>query len=133
VVGSLFFWVTIGLDPVAHRIPYGARLLIVALTVPFHAFLGLALLSSTEPIAAAVYRAAVERPAGVELLADQRAGATVMWLVGDFIGLIAGGIVLAQWVRDEQRRTRRLDRRLDAEEAATLARAADAGPGPGER
>lgn len=122
VVGSLFFWVTIGLDPVAHRIPYGARLLIVALTVPFHAFLGLALLSSTEPIAGAVYLAALDRPPGVDLLADQQAGATVMWLVGDFIGLIAGGIVLVQWVRDEQRRTRRLDRRLDAQEAATVAR-----------
>ena len=127
VVGSLFFWVTIGLDPVAHRIPYGARLLIVALTVPFHAFLGLALLSSTAPIAGAVYRSAVDRPAGIDLLADQQAGATVMWLVGDFIGLIAGGIVLVQWLRDEQRRTRRLDRRLDAQEAATVARSRAAG------
>src|SRR5262249_28302676 len=36
VVGSLFFWVTIGLDPVANRVPYGLRLLIVLATVPFH-------------------------------------------------------------------------------------------------
>jgi putative copper resistance protein D len=121
VVGSLFFWVTIGLDPVAHRIPYGARLLIVALTVPFHAFLGLALLSTTEPIAAAVYGTALDRPVGIELLADQRAGATVMWIIGDLIGLIAGGIVAVQWFRHEQRQTRRLDRELDAIEARSTA------------
>jgi putative membrane protein len=121
VVGSLFFWVTIGLDPVSHRIPYGARLLIVALTVPFHAFLGLALLSTTTPLAAAVYDAALDRPAGVALLADQRAGATVMWLVGDLIGLVAGGIVAVQWFRHEQRQTRRLDRELDAVEALAAA------------
>jgi cytochrome c oxidase assembly factor CtaG len=142
VVGSLFFWVTIGLDPVAHRIPYGARLLIVALTVPFHAFLGLALLSATQPIAGSVYAVALDRPAGVDLLADQRAGATVMWLIGDLIGLVAGGIVLVQWVRDEQRRTRRLDRELDAQEAASSAAdraddpatpAATVGPDQGER
>ena len=45
-----------------------------------------------------------------------------MWLIGDFIGLIAGGIVLAQWLRDEQRRTIRLDRELDAQEAAAALR-----------
>jgi putative copper resistance protein D len=124
VVGSLFFWVTIGLDPVAHRIPYGARLLIVALTVPFHAFLGLALLSTAQPLAATVYAAAGDRPPGIDLLADQHAGATIMWLVGDFIGLIAGGIVLTQWMRHEQRRSRRIDRELDARDAADLLAAA---------
>lgn len=123
VVGSLFFWVTIGLDPVAHRIPYGARLLIVVLTVPFHAFLGLALLSTAQPLAAEVYGAASNRPPGIDLLADQRAGATVMWLIGDLIGLIAGGIVAVQWYRSEQRQARRLDRELDAQEAAAAATA----------
>ena len=124
VVGSLFFWVTIGLDPVAHRIPYGARLLIVALTVPFHAFLGLALLSTAEPIAAAWYATAADRPPGIDLLADQHAGATVMWLVGDLIGLVAGGIVAIQWFRHEQRQTRRLDRELDALEVRDAREAA---------
>ena len=114
VVGSLFFWVTIGLDPVGHRIPHGARMLIVVLTVPFHAFLGLALLSTTQPLAVSVYGSAPDRPIGVDLLADQRAGATVMWLIGDLIGLVAGGIVAAQWYRHEQRQNRRLDRELDA-------------------
>ena len=71
--------------------------------------------------------AAPDRPLGVDLLTDQQAGATIMWLIGDFIGLIAGGIVLAQWLRDEQRRTIRLDRELDAQEAAAALTAADRG------
>jgi putative membrane protein len=125
VVGSLFFWVTIGLDPVSHRIPYGARLLIVVLTVPFHAFLGLALLSSVEPLAATVYATSADRPPGVDLIADQAAGATVMWLIGDLIGLVAGSIVAVQWYRHEQRRSRRLDRELDRLDEAAAAPASD--------
>ena len=118
VVGSLFFWVTIGLDPVAHRVPYGARLLIVALTVPFHAFLALALLSTVEPLAAAWYQGAEGRPIGIDLLADQRVGATIMWLIGDLIGLVVCGIIAIQWYHHEERQTRRIDRVLDALDVA---------------
>jgi putative copper resistance protein D len=107
-VGAIFFWVTVGLDPVAARLPYGARLALVMLAVPLHAFLGLALLSTTEPVgptggasAAAVVEA-------------QHRGAAVMWIVGDLVGLAAGGVVLAQWMAYEQRRGVRIDRALDA-------------------
>ena len=55
LVGSIFFWAVIGLDPIAWRIPYSFRLLLVLLTVPFHAFLGLALYSSNTPLAADFY------------------------------------------------------------------------------
>jgi putative copper resistance protein D len=109
LVGALFFWVTVGLDPVANRVPYGARLALVVLTVPLHAFLGLALLSTTEPIGPPTQEAAarvrVER---------QHRGAALMWIVGDVVGLAAGGVVLAQWMAYEHRRGLRIDRALDA-------------------
>jgi putative copper resistance protein D len=108
VAGSLFFWAVIGLDPVASRIPFGYRLALVLLTVPFHAFLGLALYTSDEPLAAEHY-AAVGRPGDVSALADQQAGAGIMWVVGDAIGLIAGGVVLAQWMAHEDRANRRVE------------------------
>jgi putative copper resistance protein D len=116
-VGSVFFWAVIGLDPVAWRIPYGFRLLLVLLTVPFHAFLGLALMAGDVPIAADYYAEAA-RPAGVDVLADQRTGAGVMWVLGDVIGLVAGTVVLSQWMRHEDRASRRSD---EAAERASLA------------
>jgi putative membrane protein len=111
VVGSLFFWVTVGLDPVATQVPYGARLLLVLLTVPFHAFLGVALLTMAEPLAAGHY-ASVVRPIDTPLLADQQTGAGLMWAVGDVVGLAAGFVVAQQWWRAEARRSAREDRRL---------------------
>jgi putative copper resistance protein D len=117
VVGAVFFWAVIGLDPVAWRIPYGFRLLLVLLTVPFHAFLGLALMAGDQPVAADYY-AETPRPADVDVLADQRTGAGVMWVLGDVIGLVAGTVVLTQWMRHEDRATRRAD---EAAERASLA------------
>jgi cytochrome c oxidase assembly factor CtaG len=117
VVGSLFFWVTIGLDPVATRVPYGLRLLIVLATVPFHAFLGLALLTGTHPIAADFY-ASIVRPSTGAPIDDQHTGAAIMWFVGDALGLIAGLVVALQWLHHEERSARRLDRALDGRAGA---------------
>jgi hypothetical protein len=41
-----------------------------------------------------------------------------MWTFGDVVFLIAMACVVAAWVRHEDRRTARLDARLDAEAAA---------------
>jgi cytochrome c oxidase assembly factor CtaG len=116
VAGSLFAWTTVGLDPVPHRLPHGGRLLLVLLAVPFHAFVGLALLSATLPIAADFY-ATVAGLDPAAALDDQRAGAAVMWLVGDLAALVLSVIVARQWWAAEQRRTRHLDARLDREAA----------------
>ena len=40
LVGSLFFWPLMGIDPVPGRVGYPFRVLLVVLTLPFHAFLG---------------------------------------------------------------------------------------------
>jgi putative copper resistance protein D len=119
VAGSLFFWAVIGLDPVAWRLPYGFRLLLVLLTVPFHAFLGLALYSSDAPLAGDYY-AETAQPAGTDALDDQHTGAGIMWVVGDVIGLVAGTVVLAQWMAYEDRANRRIE---DAEDRAAAATA----------
>ena len=59
-VGCLFAWVAVGIDALPRRLPHPARLLFVLLAVPFHAFLGLAVLSADEhPLGADVYGAAV--------------------------------------------------------------------------
>jgi putative membrane protein len=130
-VGCLFFWVTVGLDPVAWKVPYGARLALVLVVVPLHGFLGLALLSTTTPLDPhATLSGALSVGA---LVAAQHRGAAIMWIVGDLIGLAAAGVVLAQWMRHEERRGERLDRALDAQAGDTRAEGATAQPTPTPR
>ncbi len=82
-------------------------------TVPLHAFLGVALLSSTTVIAPRWY-AGVGRTWGASALSDQRTGAGILWASGELFGLVVGGIVLARWMAYSEREARRHDRLLDA-------------------
>ena len=100
-VGCLFFWPLVSPDPVPNRLPYPARLLLLLLTVPAHAVLGLALVTASSPVAPDVY----------PVLGNQRTAAGVLWAAGDLLGLVASGIVLAQWMRADERAAAREDRR----------------------
>ena len=82
-------------------------------TVPLHAFLGVALLSSTTVIAAA----GTPAPGGTwgaVALSDQRTGAGILWAAGELFGLVLGAVVLARWMAHSEREARRHDRLLDA-------------------
>ncbi|HEX2384131.1 MAG TPA: cytochrome c oxidase assembly protein [Acidimicrobiales bacterium] len=102
LVGCLFLWVLVGVDVMPRPLPHGARLLAVLVAVPFHAFLGVALLSTTTPLAPNVYPS----------LEDQHAAAGILWASGEVLTLVIAAIVYAQWWAAEQRESVRLDRRL---------------------
>ncbi len=114
-VGCLFLAGLVGADPVPRPLPHGARLLSALTAVPFHAFLGLALLSATEPLAPDAYPS----------LDDQRTAAGLLWGMGELFTLAVAAVVVRRWYLAEQRIGIRADRRLDAE-AAEAARAAGA-------
>lgn len=128
LVGSLFFWPLVGVDPVPGRVAYPFRLLMVFLTLPFHAFLGVTIMDQQELIAGEWYRALpmawLPDPAD-----DQHLAGGILWGSGDVIGLTFLGVLFVQWVRDSMREAKREDRRLDRLEAQEAARAA-AGAGP---
>jgi cytochrome c oxidase assembly factor CtaG len=113
IVGVLFAEAVIGLDLQRHRLSHPARLGLVLTTVPLHAFLGVALLSSTTVIAAGWY-GAIDRPWGASALADQRTGAGILWAAGELFGLVLGAVVLVRWMAHAEREARRHDRLLDA-------------------
>ncbi len=130
VAGALFCWTAVGLDPMRRRIGHPARMLFVLLAVPFHAFLGLAVLSSdARPLGGEVY-GAVARSWGSSVVADQHVAAGILWAVGDLFGVLAGAVVAAQWITSDARRQAREDRRLDAESAARSADADDGATNP---
>ena len=117
LVGCLFFWPLLGLDPVPGRVSYPFRMLMVFATLPFHAFLGVSILSMDTPIAADWYNA-FHRTWPPTPIDDQHIAGSILWGSGDIVGLVIFGVLFAQWVRQSQREAEREDRRLDREEAA---------------
>jgi cytochrome c oxidase assembly factor CtaG len=109
VVGFLFTGYVVGVDPLGRTLGYGARLLYVALVLPFHAFLGVALLSSSTVLASGWY-SQVMRSWGTSALDDQRLGAGILWGAGELFGVAAAAVVLHRWMRAEERAGRRADR-----------------------
>jgi putative copper resistance protein D len=99
-VGLLFAATMLAVDPIPRPLPYGARLLAVLLAVPFHAVVGMALVTSSRPLFPAVYPS----------LSDQRSAAGVLWSSGELLTLLMAGIVLARWYAADQRAAARLDR-----------------------
>lgn len=112
VVGSLFFWPLLGADPVPGRVGYPFRLILVFLTLPFHAFLGVSIMSSEDLIAGSWYRS-LTMPWLPEPAADQHLAGAILWASGDFVGLVIFGVLFVQWVRHSAREAAREDRRLD--------------------
>jgi putative membrane protein len=84
--------------------------------MPQNSFLGVALMSA--PAVLFPHYLTTLRPWGPSAIADQNLGGIIMWVFGDLVFLTAMGCVVAAWVRHEDRRTARLDARLDAEAAA---------------
>lgn len=126
VIGCLWFWPILGLDPMPNRVPYPLRLLAVFATMPFHAFLGVAILSQTTLIAGDWY-VDLDRHWGPTPLADQHLGGGLLWASGDLVALLVLAVLFVQWARASDREARREDRRLDRLDAEA-ARAAPAGP-----
>ena len=103
ISGSLFAWTVVGVDPVPSRPGHGARMLIVLASVPFHAFVGVALLSAP----AALFDA-------YPSLVDQRRAAGLLWGAGELLTLAAAAVVFRDWYVVDRRAATRADRRSAA-------------------
>ena len=116
VVGSLFFWPLVGIDPVPGRLPYPFRLLLIVLTLPFHAFLGVTIMGQETLIGGSWYPDLpmdwLPDPAD-----DQHVAGGILWASGDLVGLGFLAVLFTQWVRSSMREAVREDRRLDRLEA----------------
>jgi putative copper resistance protein D len=112
LIGSLFFWPLLGLDPVPGRVIYPFRLMLIFLTLPFHAFLGITIMSANKLIAEDWYTS-FGRSWPPSPLHDQYIAGGLLWGSGDLIGVVFFAVLFVQWVRESQREARREDRRLD--------------------
>jgi cytochrome c oxidase assembly factor CtaG len=112
----LFRWPVVGVDPSPWRLPHPVRLLYLFLAMPQNSFLGVALMSA--PTVLYSHYVTNMRDWGLSPLDDQALGGVMMWVVGDLAFLSAMLVVVVLWMRHEDRRTERLDRRLAAERAS---------------
>ena len=104
---------------------YPLRVLLVFLTLPFHAFLGVTIMGQQELIAGDWYQSLHRSPLSSWLPSpadDQHLAGGILWGSGDLIGLTILGVLFTQWVRSSMREAVREDRRLDRLEAQEVAR-----------
>lgn len=110
--GCLFFWLLLGVDPAPRKIPHLMRLFIFFVTMPFHAFFGIALMSMKTAVASGWYLQ-LHRPWGVSLVADQHTGGAIAWAFGDIPTLLVMIAIAFQWANDDDRQARRRERQED--------------------
>ncbi len=119
LVGALFFWPLLGVDPVPGRVGHPLRMLLVVATMPFHAFLGIAVMSVApdgDGLLAHDHYLALHPLA--EAVEQQEIGGGLLWAAGELVGLLFLITIAVQWMRASEREAAREDRRLDRLEAA---------------
>ena len=112
LVGAMFMWPLIGIDPIPNRSPYLLRILTTFLVLPAHAILGITIMQSTTLIAGSFYTD-LGRTWGPSLADDQNIGGGILWASGDLVGLLFLSVLITQWMRADRREAVRIDRALD--------------------
>ncbi len=108
-VGSLYYYVLVGIDPSPRKLQPLLRFGMLLVTIPFHAFFSIAVMSSNTVFAGEYWRF-LHRPYRTDLLADQYLGGGIAWAMGEIPLLIVMGAIFVQWFKSDTRESRRYDR-----------------------
>jgi len=112
LAGYLFFYVIIGVDVNPRKIPHIVRIIVLFAAMSIHAFFSITLLS-TSSLVDGGYFALLHRPWNVNLLTDQHIGGAVGWAMGEIPILLALVATFIQWMREDKREAKRIDRAAD--------------------
>jgi putative copper resistance protein D len=107
--GYLFFSIIIGIDPNPRKVHYLVQIVILFAAMSIHAFFSVALMSSTTLIDGGYY-ASLQTPWLGDSLADQKLGGSIGWAMGEIPILIALVATFVNWMRDDSREAKRVDR-----------------------
>lgn len=118
--GYLFAWVLIGIDPSTKPINPVLKLLTLLVTLAFHAFFGIAMVSAAWIVAEDWYldlgMYSLER---LELI--QVRGGTIMWAISEVPTVGYAILVAVMWMQSDDRRARQYDRKAERDGGAELA------------
>jgi putative copper resistance protein D len=107
--GFLFFFVIIGVDPNPRRIPHLVQMVVLFAAMSIHAFFSVALMSTTTLIDKGYFKS-LQTPWLTDLLGDQKLGGSIGWSMGEIPILIALVATFINWLRDDTREAKRIDR-----------------------
>ncbi|MTE12904.1 cytochrome c oxidase assembly protein [Nocardia sp. CT2-14] len=119
-IGFLYFYSRLQIDPVPKHFTQGLSLLITIAESLADGILGIVLWLG--PLIATGYYGSLGRAWGPDARLDQTIGAGILWLLGDFLGLIYSLVVMRAFAEDEKRRASEMDAELDAVEEARAKR-----------
>lgn len=107
--GMLAWWPMVGIDPIIHwKSGFGARMAFVLVGSAIDAFLGVAILNLSHPVAS------------MYSLSSTHAGGGLLWAGTDILALVAFAPIYTQWMRSEERAGRRNDLHQAKRRAAYL-------------
>lgn len=118
-IGMLYFWGVMGVDPsprqasrgMRQMTPQVMRIFELFITVPFHAFFGVVVMSSVQLI---VHFYTHPIPGwGIAPLSDQRVGGGIAWAFTEIPTVIVLSVLFLQWQKSESRHEARLDRNAE--------------------
>ena len=96
--GLLAWWPMVGIDPILHwRLGFGARMAFVLVGAAIDAFLGVAILNLSHPVAS------------MYSLSSTHAGGGLLWAGTDVLAVMGFAPIYMQWIRSEERAGRRSD------------------------
>ncbi|MFC4627449.1 cytochrome c oxidase assembly protein [Promicromonospora alba] len=111
-VGYLYYGLVIGVDRPPRPLPHVGKLGFVLAAMPFHAFFGVILMSSSLIVAENFYRT-LDLP-WADLAASQYLAGGVAWAAGELPLMIVVVVLGIQWARQDAKEAKRKDRHLDS-------------------
>lgn len=118
LAGLVFFEVLVGDRPGAGT-SYVGRLMLLLVTMPFHAFFSISVMSSERVIGGEYFRL-LDVPYVTSLSDDQHLAGAMNWALGEVPMVMVIVVLVIQWWRDDQREARRRDRAADRDGDAEL-------------
>jgi cytochrome c oxidase assembly factor CtaG len=117
--GYMFGSVLIGIDPGVKRPVYPMRLVMLLVTMAFHAFFGISIMSSNSLIAGDWF-GNIGADWGYTAIENQQLGGAIAWGIGEIPTLFVAIMVGLQWAKSSDREAKRIDRREDRTDDAEL-------------
>lgn len=112
LAGYLFANALVGIDPGPHRPGWPQRLLLLLVTMAFHAFFGVSLTTGTALLVPEWF-GLMGHDWGMTAIEDQQRGGAVAWGIGELPTLSLAIVVAVMWARSDEKDAKRRDRRVD--------------------
>ena len=110
--GYVFYALVIGVDAPPRPLPHIGKLGLVLAAMPFHAFFGVVVMTSTDLLAGTYYRYLDVRWIG-SLAHDQYVAGGIAWAAGELPLIVVVIALVTQWAEQDARQARRSDRHAD--------------------